>query len=154
MDGIVAILEGTATDVGRAIDSGRFRMIDTTPERAGASAASGKARPFTLEQQTLSDGPDQPANVAGTYVHGSHVLRLDVLYAVKRQDAFGLLKEIAADEYDIRRSLMWPLAWAEVSGWTGVEILDSSLEVIGPGENPDLLAQGFDLRVDHREEWG
>lgn len=154
MDGIVAILDGTATDVDRAITAGRFRHVEASAERTGAMAASGKARPFTLEPMSMDIGPDMPANVSGTHVHGSHALQLIVLYATRRQETYSLLKEIMGDLYDIRRSLGWPLAWAQVSGWTGLEITDTGLELMGPGEPPDLLGLVVSIRVDHREDWG
>jgi len=154
MDGIVAILDGSASDVARAMATGRLRQVQASAERTGATAASGKARPFTLEQFGIAEGPDQPANVSGSHVHGSHLLRLVVLYATRRQETYRLLKEVSDDEYDIRRSLTWPIAWAQVEGWTGLEIIDASLEMMGPSDPPDLLGLVVDMRVDHREEWG
>jgi len=154
MDEIRSIMEGSATDTGRAITAGRFKALDVSAGRIGAMAASARPRPFTLEVAGLAAGPGQPANVAGNYVYGSHLLRMLVLYATRRQETYTLLQEIQEDEYEIRRALEWPLAWAEVTGWVGLEIEDASLELVGEDETPDLLALVVDMRVDHREDWG
>ena len=154
LDGIAAILEGTATDVGRAMPTGRFRQVEASGELFGAAAAAGAEQPFTLEVEDLTDGPDMPATVAGTYVHGSHLVTLTIYYAVRRVETYILLKEIQDDEADVRKSLGWPLAWAEISGWTGLEFLGSALELRGESDPPDLLANIISLRVAHREDWG
>ena len=154
MDGVRAILAGTATDRGRAVPSGTFRTVEVVPERVGAMAASGPARPFVVEVVGVADGPQQPANVAGSHVYGSHILRIIVLYATRKQETYRLLKDISADEYLIRRALGWPLAWSEVTGWVGAEIIGTGLELLGPSDPPDLLGLVVDLRVDHREDWG
>lgn len=154
MDGVRAILVGTATDRGRSVASGTFRAVETVPERVGAMAASGAARPFVLEPLTVIEGPQQPANVSGTHVYGSHILRLVVLYATRRQETYELLKTIQADEYQIRRALLWPLHWSDVTGWVGAEILGTGYELLGPSDPPDLLGLVVEFRVDHREDWG
>jgi len=151
---VVAILEGTATDVDRGIDEGIFRLVQTRPDRVGAQAAAGRARPFTLFVEADAEGPDMPANVSGDYVLGSEFLKLTVLYSHRPNNMHDLHETIAGDTYLIRRALGWPLAWAEVNGWCGTEIMDRGFDDFGPGETQDLLGNQYTIRIDYREDWG
>jgi hypothetical protein len=160
LDGIVALLEGTAGTAPVVIPAGRFTLADTLSDFARPFVADGDPRPFSLGYPRLVDsGMIRGDATSGTYARRAHELDLVVLYSDMRRDQLVPVQRLLDDEALITGVLEYELSVATVAGWEGLTVTSCAVEdlVIPPvdgapeGRSPFKVLH-FVLLIHHREE--
>ncbi len=142
LDGLVALLEGTAGATEAHIDAGRFHRVDEPVEDLRA-APSSRPLPFNLRRPRLASGPGERGDMtSGSRMRSEWLVELAIAYPAKPHDELAAAKELLDDVTQLLAVLEYEpnVDGTTYTGWTGCTVEDVTDEdVAGGGDSPPLL---------------